>query len=279
MESRLVKGLILLSLALHIAILGSHLPKWFKPKAPLVEEWQFDVDLATDFTGASPDTAIPDLKEAEEFKVDQKILPQLPKNFTVEEEKKSSEEEMALNEAEKPLEKTPQPEAKEEKKVENTPRVDIKEKLNQIKKQEALERLLKEKARQEKKFASETASPLSPKLMERSKELENREGLASGGASGTGFNQYKNQLRSAIRRHYYLPEAYNLKDADIEVSIKIMINGEGVLKTLDIYKSSGDPAFDQLALKAIQDATPFPKPPGDLAGKDVILNFSPRSIL
>ncbi len=278
LEEKLIKGFIVVSVAVHAVVIFSSGWKLARDKIVMEEEFEIAADLVPDLESTAPPiTAIPDaLKKAEEAKVPDNLLPQLPKNFTVE-QPKQKEEEIA---EEKIEEKKPVVEAKpapEEKKAEPaiTKEDDQKNKLQMT---DALKRLAMEQLRQQQKTAKELEAPEKDPLAQIADALAKKGTLNKG--AGTSINgarakKYLAMLREAIRTNYSLPEVYNLKGATIRAVINLSINDAGEIIQLDVDQSSGDPVFDSLTLEAVKASVPLPKPPPDLVGEAIVINLTP----
>jgi protein TonB len=280
-DNQLLRRLIIVSFGVHalFILVGPTQLFWSAPSTP--QETIIAADIFPDLEmGASKEAALPNAAPAEEVKVEKNILPQLPKQFTVE-DKPATESDMAVAEQEKEQVK-PEPENDQKEKVDESPEVTKRqtEEATELKKKEALERLMKEQARKEEKFADRTEAPLNKKLAQRKMELENqRNGVSGGGGvSEIRLNKYLSALATVVRRNYALPEIYNLKDSTLEVRIAMMLTDSGELRKLDVAQSSGNESFDALALKVIRDSAPLPRPPVELAGQTFVFVFSPKTM-
>lgn len=281
-DSRILKRLLVVSAVIHILVFVVDPEIFMWNPRPQEQEIVISADIFPDIEmGASKQTALPNAAPAEELMVDKNILPQLPNKFQMEEQAQKKDE-MAVEEEEKPKDE-PKP-AEEEKPKPKEDEPDIVQKKNdaltELKKQDALERLLKEQTRREEKFADDTSAPLSDKLAQRKMELEGQQaGLSGGGGiEEIRLNKYLMSLSRVVRRNYSLPQIYNLQNAELEVRVAMMLNESGELRELDIAKSSGDPSFDELVLKVIRDSVPLPRPPTELSGQKFIFIFSPRTM-
>lgn len=283
-ENRLLKIFILGSVAIHVLIFFLKLDEFFPVAKPIIDEMVIEADMMPDFDiKPAKEDALPDAAKAEEVMVHKQILPQLPKTFEV--EKKVEEPEDAIAIDEKPKEKEKEEPKKEPEKPKNEPKKDAmaaeeRETAVKLKKREAFERLMKEAARKEEKFAEQTSAPLSKKLAQRKAELDDQEegGFSGdGGLSGIRQKKYMRALRKAIKRNYSLPSAYNLQNAEIVAKVSLILNGNGDIREVKIYESSGDKVYDYLALKAVKDSVPLPKPPEGQAGKQIIIQFNPKT--
>ena len=88
---------------------------------------------------------------------------------------------------------------------------------------------------------------------------ENSRG-SGGGAAG---NTYLMMVRSKIEQHKIYPRQASLRQIQGTVVIHFIITLEGIVKRIDVVQSSGFTVLDQAGLKAVKDASPFPKPPVD----------------
>jgi protein TonB len=280
-ESRLLTSLIVASAIVHFLFLFLDPELFFWNSKPAQEEMVISADIFPDIDmGSSKEAALPDVVPAEELKVEKNLLPQLPNKFTIEEQAPKKDE-MALAEEQPPVKVKPEETPVEEKKIVDQEIIKKKnDEATELKKKDALERLLKEQARKEEKFAEETTAPLSKKLAQRKMDLESsRNGLTGGGGiSELRLHKYLSTLSRVVRRNYALPQIYNLENAKLEVRVAMMLNDIGDLRELSVAQSSGDPAFDQLVLKVIRDSVPLPPPPVELSGQTFVFVFSPRTM-
>ena len=106
-------------------------------------------------------------------------------------------------------------------------------------------------------------------------------------SSGTALvGEYSDQSNSEIaiygqavidntRRFWKLPSY--LKDLSLACQIRVFISPNGSILKLDLHKSSGNSEYDSRAEKAVRDASPFAKAPGELgnrlANSGLILGF------
>src|SRR5437868_7050437 len=107
-EDKLLRILIGVSVAVHIAVFAVQGLSLFK-RAPIVLDdfASIDADLMQDVESSAPvKTALPQAQKAPEAKVDDKLLPQLPKKFTIPE--KTKPEEVVPDKAEEKV-KEPEP--------------------------------------------------------------------------------------------------------------------------------------------------------------------------
>ena len=75
---------------------------------------------------------------------------------------------------------------------------------------------------------------------------------------------YLEMVRLRIERYKRYPQIARAKNIEGSVTIRFVITPEGAVREVEVAKRSGNKTLDQAALKAVQDAAPFPKPPGHL---------------
>jgi len=84
-------------------------------------------------------------------------------------------------------------------------------------------------------------------------------GRGSGG--GAAGDIYLMMIRSKIEQHKIYPRQASLRKIQGTVVIHFIITLEGIIKGVDVVQSSGFTVLDQAGLKAVKDASPFPRPP------------------
>lgn len=77
-------------------------------------------------------------------------------------------------------------------------------------------------------------------------------------------NSYLEMVRLRIERYKKYPDAARSRNVEGCVTIRFIITPDGGVRGVEVAKCSRDRALDLAALKAVQDAAPFPKPPGRL---------------
>lgn len=86
---------------------------------------------------------------------------------------------------------------------------------------------------------------------------ENSRGSGGGAAGDT----YLMMVRSKIEQHKIYPRRASLRQVQGTVIIHFIITLEGIVKGVDVVQGSGFTVLDQAGLKAVKDASPFPRPP------------------
>lgn len=79
-------------------------------------------------------------------------------------------------------------------------------------------------------------------------------------ARDPGFAQYQSQVRSKIIRNWVRTHASS-GEQRLTARVKVRINASGAVISKSLAKGSGDAAFDQSALRAVEHASPLPAPP------------------
>ncbi|MCX6117098.1 MAG: cell envelope integrity protein TolA [Proteobacteria bacterium] len=249
---------------------------WSGPKINFEEVWDVDVDFMGDIALKSPkDTALPNADKSEEEAVPKNLLPQLPKKFEIEAQKKAPDE---LNPDE--IDKKADESIAEEKKVSNDEKIEIKKTeedankvaLDDLRKRLAVEKLKQENKVDEKMKAQKDA--IARLKDEKSKDSAESNSGSSGGAVGLiRSNAYGNALQSAVARNFNLPENFRYTQSKMSVPLTVVINDSGDLVSLKLNGSSGSEVYDKAVLTAVKNSVPLPKPPTEFAGKEIQINF------
>lgn len=255
---------------------------WLNEKPPIMEEWAVDAEIITDIDWTVPDASVlPKAEVAEKAAVPDNMLPQLPKKFQIKEEIKPDIKPIDTKTPDKKVEDL----AKEKAQVKKDLDIKVKknpDEANKIAKLEALERLKKEQLRLDQKKSDKEKTEIKDDLARIAQDISRRMNKSAGSfgspVAKARARKYQGIIQMAVRRNYALPEAYNLKNADMKAIIEIIVNEGGNLMKLKMYKSSGDQVFDELALKAVKASVPLPKPPKELVAQTILLNFTPSGI-
>ncbi len=85
---------------------------------------------------------------------------------------------------------------------------------------------------------------------------------------------YLEMVRFRIERHKKYPQIARVRNIEGRVTIRFVITIEGGVRKIEVAKRSGNKSLDHAALRAVQDAAPFPKPPGNLFKGDVPLELT-----
>jgi colicin import membrane protein len=107
---------------------------------------------------------------------------------------------------------------------------------------------------------------------------------SSGGASTDVMTikhkLYYNLIWKKIRSGWVLPDAALAGQKNLEAIIGIRISPNGQIEDIQFEKKSGNPIFDESALRAIQKANPLPPLPPGFEGErfDVGVRFTPSDL-
>ena len=272
-ESRSLLTLLGFSLLAHVLFFVLDKADFLMERKPLFDEWEIEAELISDINlGAPANTnAMPDAEKAKDIAVPEKLLPQLPKKFTVKDEE--NPEDIVSEKVNKDaLGNKPVGGEKVDIKTEN--------KDNVLKQNDALKRLAIERLRRENKTAKTLKAEEKDPLAKLKEELSKNGRLAMAGSqvvAGEAMKVYRLKLRKHIGRFWSVPESYNIKKANLLVTIGVVINTKGNLATSKIKNSSGDHVFDKFAYDAVLNSVPLPNPPEGQVGKEILLKFSPGS--
>lgn len=270
-ESELFRIFVIVSLAFHFFFFLVQGIELFNQRQALVEEWAIDADLMIDATSGAPlDSSLPDAQKADEAKVSDRMLPQLPKQFAVDSAQSEATDKTFTEHDEKSEEAKPQESAAPKFK-------DQVEEKNRLKKDEALRRLALERLRNEAKLAKKTEAPTKgdARLADSSKDVSRtNSGLVAGSVTASDANRYKARLQVAVRRNYSIPDTLKFRAVE-PVILGIELSASGALTYSRIEESSGDPHFDELAVGALRASDPLPPPPAGLINQRILLKFSP----
>lgn len=97
----------------------------------------------------------------------------------------------------------------------------------------------------------------APKIADRGSGLRESGGTSEYDSRRSYFNIVK--LRIEHCKKY--PRAARQKRIQGAVTVRFVVTMEGHINTARVMKSSGSSILDRAAVKAVQDAAPFPKPP------------------
>ncbi len=270
-----LKRFVALSLGIHlIGFLLSLFNVLSLPK-PALEEWSIDTELIsdTDF-GAVSKTVIPKAKVSEEVSVPINQLPQLTKTFTIK-EKTKEEEGVAEEKKDEKVEtgKTLTKDTSQDGQAIVRPDAAVK-----LKKSEALERLVREKLKDQQKEDTRELKAQDNSELAKIRDSLKESGITSSSSTATGLadkNRYRAYLGGTIKRNWALPTTYQLKNSSASARLGIVINVRGELTKVDVETSSGDSTFDDYCIVSVQKSSPFNPPPNALAGELILVECRP----
>ena len=73
------------------------------------------------------------------------------------------------------------------------------------------------------------------------------------------YDRYLDEIDLSVKQKFLVPEW--LKDESLQTQVKIKINSAGEVVEKKIIHGSGNESYDQLVLRVIDEASPFPSPP------------------
>ncbi|WP_141735812.1 TonB family protein [Oligoflexus tunisiensis] len=268
-DSRSLMIFIGISVAAHLIGFILSLFDIFGLPQPALEEWSIDTELLNEMEmGSAPKTVIPSAEKAEEATVPTNQLPQLPKTVTIKEKIKEEEGVMEEKKDEKIEEgKNITKDAEEDGQSIVKPDAAVK-----LKKSEALERLVREKLKEQQKEETKEL-----KTQEKSDLAQIRDVLKNAGVTQSAggivaiaeHNRYRAYLGALLKRNYAMPSTYQVTKADMFAVLSIVINVRGELMNVEVSTSSGDSVFDDYCMQTVQKSTPFNPPPKDMAGEPI----------
>ena len=106
---------------------------------------------------------------------------------------------------------------------------------------------------------------------------------APGGASGGGslleskLNDYYGTLWAKIKKEWTLPENLSKGAKNLETVVVVIINREGKVQKAWFEKRSGSALYDQMAMRAVKKAEPFPPIPAEFVDRtfEIGIRFHP----
>ena len=96
---------------------------------------------------------------------------------------------------------------------------------------------------------------------------------SNGSADYMTTQNYLEMVRLRIERYKKYPDVARARNIEGRVTIRFVITPDGGVRGVEVAKRSGTKALDQAALKAVQDAAPFPKPPRRLFRGEIPLEL------
>jgi colicin import membrane protein len=154
--------------------------------------------------------------------------------------------------------KQPPPKAKEPDAI-NLDKTKSKQKqaLEKLKQMQALENIQKDLENENKKKAAQAA-----------KEVKYKGNVLNAGTELTGISKlqaenYTNEVYKHMKNYWEIPQY--IKNNGLSAMVLVRFDESGNILSKSIVKSSGNQAFDEIVLTAIQNSSPVPPPPGKFA--------------
>lgn len=300
---------VTLSLVIHGAVLaltvfGIGLDFLRPPEDFAVVEVTFGVEVPSRVRAAPPKKPDPNSEVPPEPEQGTKLpeqLPQLPERFDINTKvPEAAKDDMPLPEALKadappqtppPTAPTPPPQTPDPKAIvaperdKDARKLDINEVIERMKRED---RKVADKEKEgvnkipDSPFAKPSDLPPNP-LAE--KPLPNMpDSLAPSGSlagrklAGSALEAYRTAALVHMKRNWNIPGVYEFP-SELEAVAVVVVDLFGKILSLKIDKSSGNQAFDDLVLKQIKAAEPFPDFPDDSARtQKIYMKFNPQSI-
>ncbi len=278
-QNKFLRRAVYISAAIHIAIvlIVSYMPNLrlsFGEKPMRITAWvelpkgtSDDIGLGMKKSEGLPKSTIEEQKKLfQPDKPAQQTLAPQKGTATVKGEKDLDDDKMKLPET-----KRPKVEAKTTRKNEPKPKSRTDKKIH-----DAL-------AKMDKVLAGRTVVPESAQVKDN----------ADGYKYGTGteplkvlpsdpeYLKYQAMVRAKIIAEWIVPLKFTEEgSAEVSSRLEVMINTDGEVVSIRWESPSGNPTFDQSAIRAVKKASPFPKPPDRLAweayNEGFLVEFDPR---
>jgi colicin import membrane protein len=223
----------ILSVGFHVALVaGFSLKAYFSNKNPLVIENSIRVDLV----------ALPD---------------KLPAQLPTEPEKKA-----VPQEAQTPPVAEPQPVPIAPVTKPNPESLKKAEEKNKRKEQDALKKLQQLEAIEQLKNKM-TAEEKLKKAAQTFKGNQISSGTELKGLTAVQHDNYVGLIKKKIYANWALPQW--LAHKQLAAQVVVQVDDQGNIVGKKMYKSSGNPAYDDAVLESVMRSSPLPKPPESLA--------------
>lgn len=301
----------ILSFVLHAAVfvlsfVGFNLDFFLKPQEPQVVEVTFGVEVPSQIKAAPPkkDDPMSDAEPQPEqgTKVPEQ-LPQLPQRFDIETKPPETQSaDMPTPDlpseqpapatpppaTPKPAEATPTPNPKAivaEERDKDARKIDINEVIERMKRED---RKVAEKEKPgpnkipDSPFSKPSDLPPNP-LADRPvpnmpDSLAPSGSLAGRRLAGSALEAYRTSALVHMKRNWNIPGVYNFP-ANLEAVAVVVVDLFGKIRSLEIDRSSGNAAFDDLVFSQIRGAEPFPDFPDDsVRTQKLYMKFNPQTI-
>lgn len=173
-----------------------------------------------------------------------------------------------------------------ESKKEKTSLKHLEEALEEIRRRAAIDEIRKKIAQREKMEKSEISNPLPPlqppkpitPLLSNQPKIESKFQTPSSFKKESILNEYYNLIWGKIKEAWTIPENLLKETVDQETIIVLIIERNGNIQKFWFEKKSGNPVYDQTALRAIKKAEPFPPLPREFDGNtlEIGIRFYPE---
>jgi len=90
----------------------------------------------------------------------------------------------------------------------------------------------------------------------------------------TSSNSYLDMVRLKIEKYKRYPDTARIRQKEGRVIIRFVITPEGHVRAARVVKTSRNKILDTAAIKAVEDAAPFPKPPSRFFKGEISLELT-----
>ncbi len=149
---------------------------------------------------------------------------------------------------------------------------DIQENVREEKRRGVLEELQQEQSVTDQKVMAKADSTEKSGGNPGSARGKLSAGARGGGTNAVVTNLFLDRIRNEIREHYKIPPNIPT-DGKLETFIFFKINESGKVYDVRVDESSGNPAFDDLCVKAIYKSVPLTPPPPELMEQAKTVGF------
>jgi colicin import membrane protein len=254
-ENQSLKKYVKISMIVHVGIfLALTIKATFFSNPPMVLENAIRVDMV----------GLPDkIKEALPAPE-----PAAPPKQTVMPKKDLTPPTVAKPEPVRPMPKTKEPDAINLNKTKSKEKLAM-EKLKQMAALEAIQKDLE--AENKKKAVAKAAS-----------QVKYKGNVLNSGTELTGIHKlqadnYTGEVLRHMKNHWEIPQY--IKNNSLSTMVLVRFDESGNILSKNIVKSSGNAAFDEIVLSAIQNSSPVPPPPANFAKiasvEGFLFRFSP----
>lgn len=165
----------------------------------------------------------------------------------------------------------------------------LEEALEEIRRKAAIDEIQKKIAQREKMEKKETSNPQPPPpplqppkpitpLLSNPSKFESKFQTPPSPKNESLLSEYYNLIWGKIKEAWTIPENLLKETVDQEAIIVLIIERNGNIQKFWFEKRSGNPVYDQTALRAIKKAEPFPPLPSEFEGNtlEIGIRFYPE---
>ncbi|HEX9665928.1 MAG TPA: cell envelope integrity protein TolA [Thermodesulfobacteriota bacterium] len=149
---------------------------------------------------------------------------------------------------------------------------DIQENVEEEKRRSVLEELQKKQGVTDEKVVAKANTTEKSERKSNSGRGQLGGSPLGGGTNAVVTNLFLERIRNEIRQHYKIPPNIPT-DGKLETFVFFKINESGKVYDVRVNESSGNPAFDDLCIKAIYKSAPLTPPPPELMEQAKTVGF------